>query len=417
MVQVVPDTSGASAPDEDVRIRYTESTEPKAMLEGDWTASTPPVAVIGEDTGEAGLLYAAALGGYFLLRVQQEDGTYKYEYRPDTDEWLWQDVIHRQVGPAYACVILFRATHRAEFLYSANRVFDYAATRIEEQADGSLRLADIGGTSILVFGLSHYRMAFEGDVGEEATRWDATLSGLAAHLLSRQNDDGSFSEGSFLARGQVVQALGHMDLLTSGEPKYRDALVKAARYSCEHKDEIAVGDLPYFLLYANEALRYLNKVAPDAGDWVACSDALTQVLLDDHYLDGDAEDPIWSGGFGKRDSARPTWSASLRLESVADALGLAQDRGDSARQALLREHLVTGTAFVIRQQWRKGETDDYPNPPEIIGGYPYYMPGQTGGSLGWPLSRTDLSWHGSAMLVKAATVLGEEIFPGGPLQD
>ncbi len=413
IAQVVPDVPTSSNPDEDVRIRYVDETEPRVeALPEDWATLTPPLDVVGEDTGEAGLLYAAALSAYFLVRVQQADGSYKYEYKPDTDEWLWQDVIHRQVGPGYACVILYRATGRPEFAFSADRVFDYAAERLQDRGEGQLRLADIGGTSIFIFGLSRYRLAFEGQTPDRATKWDATLAGLGAHLLALQNEDGSFKEGSFLARGQAVQAFAHLDEVTDGSKAYRDGLIGAARFSCEHKDEIAVGDLPYFLLYANEAFRYLHRVAPEAYDWAACSDAMTQPMLDDQYLEGDTDDPSWVGGYGKRDGNRPTWSASLRMESVTDAMGLAQDRDDGPRVALLREHIEAGAAFVIRQQWRKGETDEYPNPPEIIGGFPYYMPGQTNGSLGWPLSRTDLSWHGSAMLVKAATVLGEEAFPG-----
>ncbi len=412
----VPDAS-APAPEvagEDAPTGFGAESLPRVELPADLSGLKPPLAVVGSDTGEAGLVYAAALSGYFLLRVQQADGSFKYEYLPISDTWCWQDVIHRQVGPAYALVLLYGATKRDEFRLAADWAFEYAKPRIADQGDGELRITDMGATSILIFGLAHYGAFATANGAPDASKWHDTLVGLGKHLLARQNEDGSFKEGSPLGRGQAVQALSHLDRYVPGGA-YRDALLRAAGYSCDHKDEIATGDVPYFLLYAGEALRHLNAVTGDAR-WNECSVALTDVNIANQYTSEDKVDPSWHGGFGKTDGSTPTWSASLRLESMADALGLARDRGDTARAELLEDRLRVGAEFVMRQQWRVGETTGYPNPEEILGCYPYFLPNDNPADLtcestklSWPKSRTDLAWHGTAMLVKTARVLGEEV--------
>lgn len=385
---------------------YDESIRPVVDLPSDPSrvaALEPPLEVTGSDTGQGGVLYSALLGGYFLIRVQQADGSYKYEYEPDKDEWLWQDVIHRQIGPGYAQAVLYGATSREEFRLSAQWSFEYAMPRVEDLGNGQLRITDIGATSIFVFGLSKLARLSE----DSRQNYEETLRGLGEHLLSKVTGDGDITEGTLLAKGQVLQALGHLHR-TFGDEKYIEALSRTARFGCDAFSNEDESDRRFFIYYANEALLHLYGVSED--DWVPeCVWRMTQQLVDDQWTPENTQDRSRWGGFGHTHDYRPNWQAALWLEGIADALSLAEKMADEDRSALYRERLELGVPFVQTFQWRRGDTDDFPDPPEVIGGYPYLEPGTTG-DLAWPLSRTDLAWHGSAMLVKAARLFDTEIF-------
>jgi hypothetical protein len=398
-------------------IVYNDETLPKVALPTREPAQlenlSPPWVQMGMDTGEPGVMYSAALSGYFLLRMQQEDGSYKYEYRPDTGEFFWQDVIHRQVGPGYAAALLYEELGRVEFRLSAERVFEYAIPRLQTiglgnaTEDTRYRLTDIGATSILIFGLSRLvRSTSDAD-----SKWHEYLRGLGRHLLQLQNADGSFQEGSPLARGQAIQALAHL-WLTYQEQDYLTALQKTAKYSCDSWEAIDREYLPYFILYANEALATLYSATSDSY-LPGCVYDMTEVNMEDQYLADDTANVRWIGGFNKSANWTPSWSASLKLEAIADALVIARLANDREYEDLYEERIRLGVPFVQRFQWRIGETASWPNPDVVLGGFPYLAEG-SGGDLAWPLSRTDLSWHGTAFLVKAARVLGDEYWPNRP---
>ena len=391
-------------------LTYESTTTPSVLVPeaGLYDDSvSPPLEVEGTDTGEPGVMYAAGLSGYFLIRVQQSDGSYKYEYRPDTGEFLWQDVIHRQIGPGYALTLLYEELKRPEFARSAEWVFDYAVNRLVDAGDGAQRITDIGATSIFVFGLSRL-------IRSEApteSNWDPTLRALGQHLLDLQNEDGSFSQGSPLAQGQAVQALAHL-WLTYQEDLYLEALTRAANYTCSTWETISPDTLPYFILYANEALATLYNANGDT-TLPECVYAMTEGNLQDQYLVSDTNDASWVGGFNKSSGWTPSWSAALKLEAIADAMDIALQAGDAAQASMYEERLRLGLPFVMRFQWRIGETEGWPKPETILGGFPYLAPGSTG-DLAWPLSRTDLAWHGIAFYVKAARMLDEEHWPNNP---
>ena len=389
---------------------YDDNTRPRAVIpDGGFDAEgvVPPLQIDGMDTGQPGVMYAASLAGYFLLRMQQADGSYQYEYRPDTGEFLWEDVIHRQIGPGYAVALLYEELQREEFRRSAEWVFEYALPRVAEAGTSALRIADIGATSIFVFGLS--RLVRSGIVADRA--WDDTLRGLGQHLLDLQTASGGFTEGSPLARGQALQALSHV-WLTFQDSEYLNALQRSARYSCENWQDIDPDYLPYFILYANEALATLYEETREAY-LPECVYDMTEINLQDQYQDADTSDVSWVGGFNKLAGGTPSWSAALKLEGIADALRIARLDGDTEMQAQYEERLRLGIPFVMRFQWRIGETETWPHPETVLGGFPYLAPGSQG-ALAWPLSRTDLAWHGIAFFIKAARMLGEETWPSYP---
>ncbi len=404
--QYLPDGQGTwSTP-----IAYNENTSPRAVMpEGGFFADgvVPPLQIEGMDTGQPGVMYAAGLAGYFLLRMQQSDGSYQYEYRPDTGEFLWEDVIHRQIGPGYAVALLYEELQREEFRRSAEWVFEYAMPRVAEAGASALRITDIGATSIFVFGLS--RLVRSG--ATNGSGWEDTLRGLGQHLLDLQTASGGFSEGSPLARGQALQALSHL-WLTFKEPVYLDALQRSARYSCDTWQDINPDYLPYFILYANEGLATLYEETGDAY-LPECVYDMTEINLLDQYQADDTPEQSWVGGFNKLAGWTPSWSAALKLEAIADALRIARLDGVPERQEQYEERLRLGIPFVMRFQWRVGETEGWPQSETVLGGFPYLAPGSQG-ALAWPLSRTDLAWHGIAFFIKAARMLGEETWPSYP---
>ncbi len=379
-------------------IALDKSVKPKAVLSRRG-AQRPPLRLSGTDAGADGPLYAAALGGYFLLRAQRLDGSFGALYAPNAAFWRSEDAIFRQIGGAYTLALLYDETGREEFRLGADWAIEHVSDSLVDLGPYGLRLKDLGSTAIMVFALTQMKRTLPEDF-----RWDDTLKGLTTHLLSRIDEAGDVLEGIELVKGQVIQAVGHLHL-TSGDARFLDLLERMGRFACDHfESHYDPRWRKYFVYYANEPLLHLYRQRP--ADWIpACVAAMTDPFLDDQWMPGDTRHESWIGGFGKRNGWRPLWNAALWLEAIADAHALARESGDEARAEVLRPHMIEAARFVMRMQWRRGETDDFPEPDVPIGGYPFQMTGDTHGKLGWPLTRTDLAWHGTAALLKVTREL------------
>lgn len=357
-----------------------------------------PFEQIGEDDGEPGIVYSAALAGYYLMRIQDPLLGFHYEFEPIAGEWVESDNLHRKCGATFTQVWLYRFTQRAEFRMSTRAALEYMIGRSELQDDGTRKLRDLGATALVLLSLTEYGRLTEDDV------WDAEIDELGEYLLARVQDDGSFSEGNSLQWAQAHQSLWRLYVYTLDE-RYVNALEKVARYFYENRGDPDVIEYAYLYgLWANEPLTNLYSVRQN--DWL--SEFVLEVgeeVANRQFIPIDDVDPEWVGGYWQNDGdGPPIWDSTLKLEAVIDAFRMARIVDSEVHIDLFRKSALIGTAFLQRLQHRRGETDDFEDEDFVVGGTPY--------ALDDPTTRLDVTHHMANAILKTAEYLELEDYPG-----
>jgi hypothetical protein len=387
------------------RHAYDDTRPPFAVLPDDpaeQDAAPLPLAQMGEDDRGEGIVYSAALAGYYLMRIQvdaDEGIGYHYQYDPVTGAYEESDNVHRKSGATFTQVWLYRFTQRPEFRVSTKRALEYLLSEASEQDDGSLRLRDVGATSLITLSLTEYGRLTGSD------EFDDEIDALGTHLLGKILEDGSFSEGKPLQWAQAHQSLWRLYKYT-GEVAYVEALEKVARYFYDHREDPEVIDFPYLYgLWANEPLTDLYMERPQ--DWIA------QFVLevgDDvagrQYTPVFDVDEAWHGGWfpGSNAGGEPGWNSTLKLEAVIDAYRMAEVLDDAEHMERFRKSSLIGVQFLQRLQHRAGETDGFADPDFVVGGTPF--------SGSDPIVRLDVPHHMANAILKVVEYMDLEDHPG-----
>ena len=382
------------------RHEYAAGARPVVEVPDDVAAQDAlpvPFEQVGQDDGAPGIVHSAALAGYYLLRIQDDEIGYHYQYDPVSGEFEEDDNLHRKCGATFTQIWLYRFTRRPEFRMSTRHALTYLLSRAVSQGDGTLRLRDVGATSLVLLSLTEYGHLTGSD------EWDDEINALGEHLLGRLQPDGSFSEGNPLQWAQAHQALWRLHAYT-GDARYLDGLVATARYFYDHRDDGEVIG-PYYLygLWANEPLTELYRIDPQP--WIA---DLVLAVGDDvaaqQYVPTDDVDPEWIGGYRPSDGGQPNWNSTLKLEAVIDAYRMAETVGDRRRTERLRKSAIIGTAFLQRLQHRLGEEPGFVDPGFAAGGTPF--------SATDPIVRLDVPHHMANAILKVVEYLDLEDYPG-----
>jgi hypothetical protein len=383
------------------RYVYDDTRAPFAVIPEDpaeWNEHPVPFQQTGIDDGEGGIVYSAALAGYWLMRTQDEELGYHYEYDPVAGTWMESDNLHRKCGATFTQVWLYRFTRRPEFAMSTRAALEYMLTRSAPQEDGTLKLRDLGATSLVLLSFTEYARLMP------TTEYDEQIDQLGAYLMARVLPDGSFSEGSPLQWAQAHQALWRLYNYT-GDVAYLDTLERVARYFYDNRDDPEVIDFAYLYgLWANEPLTEMYRVRPL--DWVA--EFVLEVgdeVAAAQYVPGDDVDENWIGGYKPNSgSGEPGWNATLKLEAVIDAYRMAATVQDTERMEYFRKSAIIGADFLMRMQHRVGETSGFAEGDFVVGGTPYYPSD--------PKVRLDVPHHMANAILKVAEYLDLEDYPG-----
>lgn len=379
---------------------FSGDEEPRASVPDgmDITEIPLPLEQTGADTGQDGIVYAAVLGGYYLMRVQLEGGNFNYEYNIDDDSWSDEDSIHRQCGSTVTQAFLLRVTQREEFKVSARRGLDYLHGKTTVEDDGSLDLAGTGATALLTIATSIYTLHADDD------EYRDELDLLGQNLLTKVDAETGepASKGSiFLVPGQLMMALEHLHAAT-GDDVYLDRLELMARWVVANPDEHNWGS--YFGLWANEPLTYLYARRPD-DDFARAAYNMADPIVDGQHVPGEADNEEWNGGYPvDADSPAPSWSTCLRLEAVIDAYRMAVLHGDEEREKRYGDSSQWAAGYLMRLQFREGETKNHADPNLLLGAVPFRFNSDT--------VRVDVTHHVANSLVKVADYMGLEDFPG-----
>ena len=355
-------------------------------------ALTPPLALAGSDTGEEGIVYAAVLGGYYLMKVQRPDGGFGYQYDYRKGTWADEDEIHRQCGSTFTQAMLAELTGRPEFALSTEWALRWITPQMTPQADGSMMLVDLGGTALVLLSLtSHARNT--GDASR-----DGLIDQLGQFLLGSIAAGGVFTRGGSLQWGQSVQALGQLYDYT-GEVRYLDALESTGHYlflhperSYEATDEgylmsLWVAD-PLLKLYAQRPLAWIPEYLFRLTDPIVAAQHLPEntgaLETLGHYVCEEA-------------GSQATWRTALRLEGVTDGYRLARLLGDTVRVEAYRESILFALYALQKLQLRVGDTRGALDPILVEGAWPLDPDSRT--------LRADVTHHTANTLLKGALYL------------
>lgn len=385
--------------EEVINTDYTGEEEPRAVVPEDASLEEIdlPLEQIGEDSGSGGMTYAAILSGYYILRVQQDDGLFGYEYTIADGSWSEDNVIHRQCGSTITQAWMYRVTKREEFLISAQRALIAIYAQTEELDDGSLFLRDLGGVSLLAIATS--LVAIHGGVDE----YDEELEKLGAYILARVDEDGKISGGDslFLKQGQAMQALEHLHAYT-GEEVYLDALERSTKWLIANPEEHKYG--PYMALWNNEPMTYLYNLRPDPEIAELVYELSDRIVAQQHTPENHDKESYIGGYYIDPEKPVPSWSTCLFLEAVADGLRMARIAGDEERLETYAESSTLAAKYLLDLQFRKGEKQDAHDPDFINGGVPFTKSGT--------VIRVDVPHHVANAVLKTIEYQHLEDFPG-----
>jgi hypothetical protein len=183
----------------------------------------------------------------WIVRHQQPDGTYVYEYNRDTDTFSRDYNIVRHAGVTMSLYQLV-AAGEPRYLEPADRGLAYMQANLV-QANGGLAFASqaddagLGSSALMLAGLAQRR------IGTGESRHDALMHDLARFILGQQRADGSmlaFWSASTRApvpeltskyyTGEAFWALGQMHNLFPGEGYEAPARLTAG-YLSTRRDE------------------------------------------------------------------------------------------------------------------------------------------------------------------------------------
>jgi len=355
-------------------------------------ALTPPLSLSGSDTGEDGIVYSAALGGYYLMKVQRADGGFGYQYDYRTGVWSAEDEIHRQCGSAFTQALLAELTGRPEFSLSTEWALRWITAQVTPLADGSAMLADLGGTALVLLSLTSHAKHL-GDASR-----DDLISRLGLYLLNSIAADGVFTRGGSLQWGQALQALGRLFDYT-GDVRYLDAMESTGHWLFLHPEatyeatgegylmSLWVAD-PLLGLQAQRPLSWIPEYLFRLTDPIVAAQHLPQTTVDlerlGHYVCDEA---------GKE----ATWRTALRLEGVVDGYRLAVRLGDGVRAAAYRQSTLFALYALQKLQLRAGDTRGAIDPVLVEGAWPFSPDHRT--------LRADVTHHTANTVLKAAIYL------------
>ncbi len=338
-------------------------------------------------------------GGDFLVRMQNEDGSYKYMYYPNENRFDTKNNILRHTGVVYSLLLLYEFSGRPEWLESAKAGAAFMLENIERIDDDIAyvyfnRKAKLGGAALAVIALAKLETL------EPTGEYHDVIKDLTDFILFMQEDTGKFTsfyiykdeltspKDSQIYPGEAMLALVRAYQLLEDD-RYLAALDDAVHY---YRTVFPVFPTTAFTTWTMTAMSEFYAVRPeevyaefafDMADW----------LVEQQYME-DATKPEYVGGYRPR---VPTVAAASRTEGVCDAYILARDLGDEARAAYYEKSMLLASSFLRRLQYTRENTKHLPRPKIPRGAF--------FGKLGTSVARIDYTQHCISAMIKTLMFL------------
>jgi len=331
-------------------------------------------------TLELKALYAAGLGGDYLVRGQHGNGSFTYEYDAETDEEIGGYNMLRHSGTIYALLELYQDTGEVVYLLSAHNAIKYLRTTIAPCPAEFARFScaydgektKLGGNALAMLALLKY-----GEVTSDDVYQNEAL-GLASWIKATQAESGEFTRHiqfrngerdghvSDYYPGEAIYALMNLYEAT-GDEQWLELSGKAAAWLISVRDAAKTSstiDHDHWLLYGLRELytHTHKKIYLDHAKKIVDGIVATQ------HRDG--VDVEWIGGYYVPPRSTPT---ATRSEGLGAAYGLFKQAGETEYARKSYEALELGVQFQLKTFIDAPTARSFPSPTRSFGGFRYSL--------------------------------------------
>jgi hypothetical protein len=342
---------------------------------------------------------AAIAGGRYLLRQQQSDGSFVYEYYTLEDQSLFGGSSYslpRHAGAAYFLAQLYGATREPALLDGARRALDYLMARAPGACDRPERACvgeagdhevDLGSTAMALLAVTEHQRV-SGD-----RRYQPWARRLAAFLVFMQKPDGDFChlyDPSTDARdcktkllyysGEAAFALSRLGALPefSVEPRWADAVDRGLLYVTGPAYDYLAGQFffgedHWTCLAADSAWDRLPPAHREG--YSRFCDRFAAFLRRAQFRAGDdatVEQPDLVGAYGFTPFLPPhATPVGSRSEAALSVYAMDRRRGvaDGDAGRATRAQILDGVRFLLAHQITDDAAWLMPNPSAAAGGF------------------------------------------------
>ncbi len=332
------------------------------------------------------LLDAAILGADYLLNVMNPDGSYIYEYNPETSHRSWKYNILRHAGTTYSILEVYEVTGQEEYLEAAKLALEYLNSTIvpcESKVPNSSCVVEdgevkLGGNGLAVIAMAKYSILTGDDkyipVMQSLANWMEASMGrygeFKVHKKSYPEGHTLFFKSNYYP-GEALLALNRL-YAVDGDTTWLDMAEKGAKWLINIRDMNKTRDdldHDHWLLYA---LNDLYRFRPDPL-YLKHAFRITEAILhlqrqepEREHPDPDGAGSAWIGSYYTPPRSTPT---ATRTEGLVSAYHLARLAGDTLRAEQILKGINLGIQFELRTQCDRKRSEEFRNPSRALGGF------------------------------------------------
>jgi len=326
-----------------------------------------------EQTGRP--IYDSAVGGGdWIVYNQNPDGSYRYTYDYETNEYGLQNNMLRHAGTTFALSWLYNATGDYRYMRAARRGCEFLRNRMVDLPGGRSAVSyfgtiKLGGAALGVLAFSGVRLL------DNDTSRDSDMKRLGRFIISMQNESGHFRsyyratyfyeldrEVSVYA-GESLYALARLYRIF-GDETYLRAFEKAVD---EYRPYMQKTHDTAFYAWATSGcceMYEATKMHTGTGNRTFADFAFE---MTDHmaYIQVKDEESEDCGSFGGVVSI----NTGTYTEGIGDAYRIAVKLNDSKRVNSYGAALLRGCRSVMKLQMLPGDLEDAQCPDRALGGF------------------------------------------------
>ena len=378
-------------------------------------------------------LESAVRAGIWLANAQTKDGSFRYEYNPNEDEYSYEPSHLREIGSAYGMLLLYGNYPEPVLLdagkLAAGWVKGYISYIDDDRAHFyALGESNLGGAALAVMCFYEYSRVCDG-------KYDHDLGALGNFIVSCQEDNGRLRSW-YMMTGSVIQPgdklyTEHTDYypgeaflaLAMLYDKFReDKYLQCWKKAFDYYYDLYGGDhSPYtpFSPWAGGAMAMMYRYVQDPR-YVNMSLSMADDVLDSQGIfPPDFERQSYVGGFYyerwrsyERDPAnasaidsayQPRSNTASKIEGVVDLAWMIRQNDLPIKEHRYVESSFLSADFLSQIQYDENESRAYKDPQRVYGGVP--------GGVVDPQIRVDFCQHAMVTWLKVYRYLerGEDI--------